>query len=77
MHFHVMTNYYTQIVWRLHRCTDDALRFTNVWVGSIYRGIYEEVCQILQVLVNYMRIDIVICTGAKALIGTCVLYYVL
>ena len=49
----------------------------NVWVGSIYRRIYEEVCQILQVLVNYMRIDIVICTGAKALIGTCVLYYVL
>ena len=49
----------------------------NVLVGSIYRRIYEGVCQILQVLANYMRIDIVICTGAKALIGTCMLYYVL
>ena len=49
----------------------------NVWVGSIYRRIYEEAYQILQVLVNYMRIDIVICTGAKALIGTYMLYYVL
>ena len=49
----------------------------NVWVESIYRRIYGEVYQILQVLVNYMRIDIVICTGAKALIGTCMLYYVL
>ena len=49
----------------------------NVWVGNVYRSVYEEVYQILQVLVNYMRIDIVICTGAKALIGTCMLYYVL
>ena len=49
----------------------------NVWVKSIYRRIYGEAYQMLQVLVNYMRIDIVICTGAKALIGTRMLYYVL
>ena len=67
MHFHVMTNYYTQWYGNIR---------VNVWVGNVYRSLYEEVYQILQVLVNYMGMDIVICTGATALIGTCMLYYV-
>ena len=39
----------------------------NVWIGNVYRGLYEGVYHILQVLVNYMGMDIVIHTGATAL----------
>lgn len=39
----------------------------NVWVGNVYRSLYEGVYHILQVLVNYMGMDIVIHTGATAL----------
>ena len=41
--------------------------YVNVWVGNVYRSLYEGVHQILQVLVNYMGMDIVIYTGATAL----------
>ena len=58
MHFHVMTNYYTQWYGNIR---------VNVWVGNVYRSLYEGVHQILQVLVNYMGMDIVIHTGATAL----------
>ena len=58
MHFHVMTNYYTQWYGNIR---------VNVWVGNVYRSLYEGVYHILQVLVNYMGMDIVIYTGATAL----------
>ena len=58
MHFHVMTNYYTQWYGNIR---------VNVWVGNVYRSLYEGVYHTLQVQVNYMGMGIVIHTGATAL----------